>query len=99
LVESAFVWVSGPEDYLGFEAAIICDYDARTAVERKLVLRLAPQWRGPRADLGDHFQIPTAFPVRLSASPQLSDVEPLRAQEQRHLVRDLDVIQVREHEV
>jgi hypothetical protein len=41
VVESAFVWVSGPEDYLGFEAAIICDYDARTAVERKLVLRLA----------------------------------------------------------
>ena len=29
------------DDYRGFEAAIIADYDARTAVERKLVLRLA----------------------------------------------------------
>jgi hypothetical protein len=29
------------EDYRGFEAAIIADYDARTAVERELVLRLA----------------------------------------------------------
>jgi hypothetical protein len=32
-------------------------------------------------------------------SPQLSEVEPLRAQEQGHLVRDLDVIEIREHEV
>ena len=29
------------EDYKGFEAAIIADYDAETAVERELVLRLA----------------------------------------------------------
>jgi hypothetical protein len=29
------------EDYNGFEAAIIADYDAETAVERELVLRLA----------------------------------------------------------
>ena len=29
------------DDYKGFEAAIIADYDARTAVERELVLRLA----------------------------------------------------------
>ena len=28
-------------DYRGFEAIIIADYDARTAVERELVLRLA----------------------------------------------------------
>src|SRR5208283_5777294 len=34
------------EDYRGFEAAIIADYDARTAVERELVLRLASLlWR------------------------------------------------------
>jgi hypothetical protein len=38
------------EDYRGFEAAIIADYDARTAVERELVLRLAsPLWRLRRA--------------------------------------------------
>ena len=34
------------EDYCGFEAAVIADYDARTAVERELVLRLASLlWR------------------------------------------------------
>src|ERR1700692_1050377 len=34
------------EDYRGFEAAIIADYDAQTAVERELVLRLASLlWR------------------------------------------------------
>jgi hypothetical protein len=34
------------DDYRGFEAAIIADYDAETAVERELVLRLASLlWR------------------------------------------------------
>jgi hypothetical protein len=34
------------EDYRAFEAAVIADYDARTAVERELVLRLASLlWR------------------------------------------------------
>jgi hypothetical protein len=34
------------EDYRGFESAIISDYDAETAVERELVLRLASLlWR------------------------------------------------------
>ena len=34
------------ENYRGFEAAIIADYDAETAVERELVLRLASLlWR------------------------------------------------------
>ncbi len=34
------------DDYRGFEAAIIADFDARTAVERELVLRLASLlWR------------------------------------------------------
>src|SRR4249919_950889 len=34
------------EDYRSFEAAIIADYDAETAVERELVLRLASLlWR------------------------------------------------------
>ncbi len=37
-------------DYRGFEAAIIADYDARTAVEREIVLRLASLlWRLRRA--------------------------------------------------
>jgi hypothetical protein len=38
------------DDYRGFEVAIIADYDARTAVERELVLRLASLlWRLRRA--------------------------------------------------
>src|SRR6478736_1162706 len=38
------------EDYRGFEAAIIADYDAETAIERELVLRLASLlWRLRRA--------------------------------------------------
>jgi hypothetical protein len=40
------------DDYHGFEAAIIADYDARTAVERELVLRLASLlWRLRRATM------------------------------------------------
>ena len=40
------------DDYRGFEAAIIADYDARTAVERELVLRLASVlWRLRRATM------------------------------------------------
>src|SRR3954462_10574535 len=39
------------EDYEAFEAAIIADYDAQSAVERELVLRLASLlWRIPRAN-------------------------------------------------
>src|SRR3954468_20118892 len=38
------------EDYKAFEAAIIADYDAQSAVERELVLRLASLlWRIRRA--------------------------------------------------
>jgi hypothetical protein len=38
------------DDYKGFEASVIADYDARTAVERELVLRLASLlWRLRRA--------------------------------------------------
>jgi hypothetical protein len=40
------------DDYRGFEAAVIADYDARTAVERELVLRLASLlWRLRRATM------------------------------------------------
>jgi hypothetical protein len=39
------------EDYRQFEAAVIADYDAQSAVERELVLRLASVlWRLRRAD-------------------------------------------------
>ena len=48
--ETVVVALEDIEDYHAFEAAIISDYDARTAVERELVLRLASLlWRIRRA--------------------------------------------------
>jgi hypothetical protein len=48
--ETVVVALESIEDYHAFEAAIIADYDARTAVERELVLRLASLlWRIRRA--------------------------------------------------
>ena len=39
--ETVVETIEDVDDYRGFEAAIIADYDARTAVERELVLCLA----------------------------------------------------------
>jgi hypothetical protein len=48
--ETVIEILEDPEDYKDFEANIIADYDARTAVERELVLRLASLlWRIRRA--------------------------------------------------
>jgi hypothetical protein len=48
--ETVVVALEDIEDYQAFEAAIIANYDARTAVERELVLRLASLlWRMRRA--------------------------------------------------
>jgi hypothetical protein len=48
--ETVIEMVEDTEDYRAFEAAIIADYDAQTAVERELVLRLASLlWRLRRA--------------------------------------------------
>ncbi len=48
--ETVVARVEDAEDYRAFEAAVIADYDARTAVERELVLRLASLlWRLRRA--------------------------------------------------
>jgi hypothetical protein len=44
--ETVIEIVEDADDYSGFEAALIADYDAQTAVERELVLRLASLlWR------------------------------------------------------
>jgi hypothetical protein len=44
--ETVIEGLEDSEDYRAFEAAVIADYDARTAVERELVLRLASLlWR------------------------------------------------------
>src|SRR5438270_188545 len=48
--ETVIEILEDPDDYRAFEATIIADYDARTAVERELVLRLASLlWRIRRA--------------------------------------------------
>jgi hypothetical protein len=48
--ETVVVALEDIQDYHAFEAAVIADYDARTAVERELVLRLASLlWRIRRA--------------------------------------------------
>src|SRR3974377_495108 len=44
--ETVIADLEDAEDYQAFEAAVIADYDAQTAVERELVLRLASVlWR------------------------------------------------------
>jgi hypothetical protein len=48
--ETVVATLEDVEDYRAFEAAVTADYDARTAVERELVLRLASLlWRIRRA--------------------------------------------------
>lgn len=48
--ETVIATLEDVEDYRAFEAAIIADYDAQSAVERELVLRLASLlWRLRRA--------------------------------------------------
>src|SRR6516164_2427652 len=48
--ETVIADLEDAEDYQAFEAAVIDDYDAQTAVERELVLRLASVlWRLRRA--------------------------------------------------
>ena len=48
--ETVVETIEDVEDYRGFEAAVIASYDARNAVERELVLRLASLlWRLRRA--------------------------------------------------
>src|SRR5450756_1849641 len=48
--ETVIAALEDAEDYEAFEAAVIADYDAESAVERELVLRLASVlWRLRRA--------------------------------------------------
>jgi len=52
--ETVIATLEDAEDYKAFEAAIIADYDAQSAVERELVLRLVSLlWRLRRAYHGD----------------------------------------------
>jgi len=71
------------DDYRGFEAAILADYDARTAVERELVLRLASLlWRLRRTTAIEtdllRIQAEILHDRRLGRFPErLSNVSPL----------------------
>ena len=64
--ETVIADLENAEDYQAFEAAVIADYDAQTAVERELVLRLASVlWRLRRA-----IGIESGIFESVAASPQ-----------------------------
>ena len=78
--ETVIEVLEDPDDYKGFEAAIISDYDAQSAVERELVLRLASLlWRLRRATsietglLQIQGEILRDFRQTRSAQPQSED--------------------------
>jgi hypothetical protein len=57
------------EDYKAFEAAITADYDAQSAVERELVLRLASiLWRLRRATTMERFTLGNCMTIGKIAS-------------------------------
>ena len=78
--ETVIEIVEDIEDYRAFEATVIADYDAQTAVERELVLRLASLlWRRATAietDLlriqGEIFARPAGSNAGAAAAPTLS---------------------------
>ena len=67
MAETVVDVLEDPEDYKAFEIAVASDFDAQTAVERELVLRLASLlWRLRRATAIDTglLQIPTDIDER-----------------------------------
>jgi len=89
--ETVITKLENAEDYQAFEAAVIADYDAETAVERELVLRLASVlWRLRRAT-GIETALFKSAAAELAnvetGSPPLSLVGSINAPEedQRHL--------------
>ena len=77
------------EDYKGFEANIIADYDARTAVERELVLRLASLlWRIRRATgiETDLLRIQAKY-CASAPRPPSSTLSPIRRNPMRSIAR------------
>jgi len=69
--ETVILPLEDPDDYMAFEQAVTADYEAETAVERELVLRLASLlWRLRRA---------TSIESRLLQIQEESLPEPLRA--------------------
>jgi hypothetical protein len=98
--ETVIAALEDAEDYQAFEAAVIADYDAESAVERELVLRLASVlWRLRRATGIETaiFEFVTAEPGKVehgSSRPPLVEAADLSDQNQLHLVatRQSDVV-------
>ena len=90
--ETVIAALEDAEDYEGFEAAVIADYDAESAVERELVLRLASVlWRLRRATSIETamFDSMTAEPGTVehgSSRPPLVEAAELSDRNQLHLV-------------
>jgi hypothetical protein len=90
--ETVIATLEDTEDYQTFEAAVIADYDAESAVERELVLRLASVlWRLRRATGIETalFESVTAEPGQLdhgSLRPTLIEAADLSDRNQLHLV-------------
>ena len=90
--ETVIAALEDAEDYQAFEAAVIADYDAESAVERELVLRLASVlWRLRRATSIETalFESVTGEPDKFehgSSRPTLIEAADLSDQNQLHLV-------------
>ena len=90
--ETVIATLEDAEDYQAFEAAVIADYDAESAVERELVLRLASVlWRLRRATGIETatFESVTAEPGKLEhghSRPTLVEAADLSDRNQLHLV-------------
>ena len=90
--ETVIAAIEDAEDYQAFEAAVIADYDAESAVERELVLRLASVlWRLRRATGIETalFESVTAEPDKGkqgSSRPTLVETVNLSDRNQLHLI-------------
>ena len=84
MAETVIAALEDAEDYQAFEAAVIADYDAESAVERELVLRLASVlWRLRRAT-----GIETALFESVTEGPHKQDRRPPRESLGRAAGRD-----------
>src|SRR5450759_918394 len=90
--ETVIAALENAEDYQAFEAAVISDYDAESAVERELVLRLASVlWRLRRATGIETaiFESGTAEPGKVDhghSRPTLVEAADLSDRNQLHLL-------------
>ena len=90
--ETVIAALEDAEDYQAFEAAVIADYDAKSAVERELVLRLASVlWRLRRATSIETalFESVTAEPGKVeqgSPRPALVEAIDFSDRNQLHLI-------------